>query len=47
MKVTIEFRILELVKILILSLNIFGIEYFMEIKRERGGRGGGNYFPPT
>ena len=41
MKVTIEFRILELVKILILSLNIFGIEYFMEIKRERGGRGGG------
>ena len=47
MKVTIEFRILELVKILILSLNIFGIEYFMEIKRERGGGGGGNYFPPT
>ena len=41
MKVTIEFRILELVKILILSLNIFGIEYFMEIKRERGGRGVG------
>ena len=45
MKVTIEFRILELVKILILSLNIFGIEYFMEIKRERGGRGGVITFP--
>ena len=45
MKVTIEFSILELVKILILSLNIFGIEYFMEIKRERGGGGGVITFP--